>query len=1146
MGLSVAAQQSAAENQIRLPQNPQISPSGTHVAFDWRGDVWIAELSDGRARRLTSNPSTDSSPFFSPDGQTIAFMSNRSGVSQVYLMPRLGGIPRQLTLVTTSKSLLGFASDGRGVLLRVSTDRFYTRAESSRLILFDLETEQKTMLMDCGFSEASVSPDGQKVLFTRGRASWNRKGYQGSQALQLWLVDLSKDPQHMVRLDSDEAHYQNISKKAPLWMPDGKEFIFVSDPEGTFDAYRGTTDSWNPTRVSNLSAIDGTDDGLSSPSLSADGKTLLGRRRFDLITIASETGVVTPVRLTAVGERTANRYENRLGTGATSVAFTDDGKQIAFVSEGDVFVMDRILREPVRLTNSPQVESNLVFSRDGKTLYWVSDAVDHPNIWKATHDGAKGYWWLASTFDISPITHDKETESGLSLSPDGLSLAYVRDTDIYILDIASNEARQLTSTWNTPRFSWAPDSKWIVYTTMDDDYNSDVFIQDVAREREPFNLSRHPDRDGDAVWSPDGKRIAFTGRRDGEEVDIYHVILARGDAEETSRDRKIKEAMDAMKKAARGSKGASTPKTPSGNQPVRGGRGGAQRRRRRPGGGQPNRRPTGAQADGETSSSSPNIGSKALKEPVKVVIDFEGLCERVKRIRIADSSERSLMFSPDGKRLLFSATVDGQSGVYAVEFPKLEKPKKVADRGLSSARWLAKSDEIVGLSSSASSGESTPRRGPRRRGSGRRMGGGGDIPASMSNRGELKSYSFTVRVVRDWGALREAAFDGAWRVMRDRFYDPNMNNRDWDGIRTKYRSVAAACLGAEEFSTMVNMMLGELNASHMGHRGGSGPIQKPSNSNAWTESTQALGLRTAMTEKGAVVESVIPKGPCSQKRSAVVVGETIVAVDGVRIQGAMDLDRALTRPSIREVLLTVTTVGGESRDVKVMPVASVSGLLYDEWTGNNRRLVESLSGGRLGYLHIRAMNMSSLRELEEDVFAAGQGKEGLVIDVRFNGGGSTTDHVLTVLTQPEHAVTVSPGSGEGYPQDRKIYASWRKPIVLMCNEYSFSNAEILSHAIKHLERGRVVGMRTAGGVISTSSARLIDGSSVRMPTRGWFLKSDGADMELNGCEPDICVWNKPGGRDDQLREAVRALTEDVKAAANAPRVKPKRAAELRK
>jgi tricorn protease len=173
------------------------------------------------------------------------------------------------------------------------------------------------------------------------------------------------------------------------------------------------------------------------------------------------------------------------------------------------------------------------------------------------------------------------------------------------------------------------------------------------------------------------------------------------------------------------------------------------------------------------------------------------------------------------------------------------------------------------------------------------------------------------------------------------------------------------------------------------------------------------------------------------------------------------------------------------------------------------------------------MNMSSFRQMEQDLYDAGFGKEGLIIDVRFNGGGSTTDHVMTALTQPVHAITKSRGSGEGYPQDRKVYASWTKPIVLMCNEHSFSNAEILSHAVKQVGRGRLVGMRTAGGVISTGSVRLIDGSSVRMPMRGWYLASTGEDMELNGCTPDIALWNRPGGPDDQLAAAVGALADDV-------------------
>ena len=167
-----------------------------------------------------------------------------------------------------------------------------------------------------------------------------------------------------------------------------------------------------------------------------------------------------------------------------------------------------------------------------------------------------------------------------------------------------------------------------------------------------------------------------------------------------------------------------------------------------------------------------------------------------------------------------------------------------------------------------------------------------------------------------------------------------------------------------------------------------------------------------------------------------------------------------------------------------------------------------------------------------------------MIDVLFNGGGSTTDHVLTALTQPRHAITVTSSSGTGYPQDRKVYASWQKPIVVMCNEHSFSNAEILAHAIRTLGRGPVVGMRTAGGVISTGSATLLDGSTVRMPTRGWYVLGTGKDMELNGAMPDEALWNDPASGDRQLEAAVARLRAEADAQTADPTPVPA-AAELR-
>ena len=212
--------------------------------------------------------------------------------------------------------------------------------------------------------------------------------------------------------------------------------------------------------------------------------------------------------------------------------------------------------------------------------------------------------------------------------------------------------------------------------------------------------------------------------------------------------------------------------------------------------------------------------------------------------------------------------------------------------------------------------------------------------------------------------------------------------------------------------------------------------------------------------------------------------------------------------------------------------AAARALLYEAWMEGNREQVAKASKGKLGYLHIQAMNMSSFHRFERELYAVGAGKDGLVIDVRENGGGFTTDHLLTALTQPDHAITVPRGGGPGYPQDRRVYATWNKPIVVLCNQNSFSNAEIFSHAVKTLGRGQVVGVPTAGAVISTGSRRIMDLGALRMPFRGWYLVGDGEDMELNGAVPHHVLWPAPGqmprGKDVQLEKAIQVLKADVK------------------
>jgi tricorn protease len=1127
--LAAASSLSAQERAIRLPLEPRITPDGNAAVFVWQGDLWHAPLDGalaGQARRLTVHPSADRSPIVSPDGQRIVFVSDRDGGAQMFEMRMDGSAVRALTADTLGRQPIAFTADGRSLLVRRSTDRGAFGSESARAFLMPLDGESpERMLVDFGVGEVALSADGTHLLFTRGRADELRKGFLGASALQIWKADLSTSPPGLVRHSADRDGFQNVSERDPMWSPDGKGYWFVSDPEGTWEVYWRDLASGTVKQVSRVGA-DGSDDGVLAPSVSADGKRILFQRRFDLFVLDTQSGAVKPVVLRGLGDEIARGEERRRVSAAIAIAFTKDGKQMAFTAGHDVWVMDRVLAEPVRVTDTPAIESDLLFSEDGKRLFFVSEASGEVDVWEASCGRDDGVWWRAAamSFPLRKVTDDAAVERGLRASPTGEHVGYVRNGDLYVMDNDGTDHRRVVAGWDGPSFDWSPDGKWLCYSREDDDFNDDVWIVPLDGSRAPYNLSRHPDDDARPVWSPDGTRIAWSGRRDGEETDIWVVTLSNAAAEETSRDRKLEKAIAAMDK-----KGARKP-----DDGRAAGRGGSDR--------SAGAKPEVEKTDDNQSDDKKSADPSAAKKPV--VIDFDGIHRRIQRIAIPESTEGGLIWSPDGKKLGFSARVGAESGFFTVTFPDELTPKKLASSGLASARWLAEGDQIVGLGSGGG-GDAGGGRGPR--GGGRFGGGGGATPASLDAKsGRIETFGFSVLEVRDWRAVRQLAFDQGWRAMRDRFYDHALNNRDWNAIRAKYRPVAAELLGADEFSRLMNMMLGELNASHMGHRGGAEPMPSPAESAGWSMRTFHLGLRFA--EVGAsdalVVQSVIPGGPCSQARSRVNVGERVLSVDGVAVADTTSLARALTMPQEREVELRVRDREGNERTVKVTPTGSVAGLLYDEFVDATRAQVEKLSEGKVGYLHIRGMDQSSFVRFEEDLYHAGVGKDALIIDVRWNGGGSTADHVLTALTQPRHAIAVPRNGGPGYPQDRKIYATWQKPIVVMCNEFSFSNAEILSHAVKTLRRGKVVGMRTGGGVISTGSVGLLDGSSVRMPFRGWYLLNDGADMELNGCLPDIALWNTPGGEDAQLAAAVRSLLDDLAKAQKDPALVP--AASLRK
>lgn len=1138
-GFSVASVH--GQEAIRLANHPNLSPDGSQLAFDWNGDIWVVPSNGGSARALTQHPGKDTQPKFSPDGKEIAFVSDRDGSTQIYVMPATGGVPQRLTYHTAGYGLESWTPDGKQLLVRAQRDHYWRHADRFFLISREGRSGEELLFDDYG-AQGSLSPHGRKLLFVREGAPWWRKGYHGSQASQVWMFDLDTKKFTKVCAPDRGSH-------SPLWKPDGGGCYIVSASNGGFNLHECNLGSGQDRQLTQFA-----DDSVVQPCISKDGKVIVFRHLFDFYRYRPDSND-PPVKLNIVasGDRTNDPIERRVLTTATQVAFNNDGLEIAFIAGGDLWVMDTELKEPRRITTSVEEERDPVYSLDGQFLYFVSDMHGESNVWQAERGDKSKYWWQNTEFKLQRLTQNKAVKSSPKLSPDGKKIGYLRDRgDLWVMDSDGKNDKRIIKSFSPTEFNWSPDSAWLVYSAEDNDFNRDIWVVPLDGSKPAFNVSRTPFNERFPTWSPDGKVIAWTGKRSAEESDIHYVFLRAEDDQSTSRDKTLEKALEKMKSR----RPVTTTNNPADYDDV--------------------------SSDQGPATISPAPAAAVGPSTPNVHIDFDGIQDRIRSISIPESTETDLFWSPNGKRLAFAATVDGKRGTYAVEIPDDLKPKSLNSGTGSQARWL-RNGQVVwlanGVPASFSAGGPTPpptnqssnvvggMGGPARRG----VGPPRTTPTQPSATQPTEAASptgteYRFQALHDFDRRQKnaAAFDLSWRIMRDNFYDERLGNRNWDAIRMKYIEMATNAVDTDSLATVVNLMLGELNGSHLGFTPigpGGGPARRnaptepvadPALGTKWSESTGHLGLRFDETfaGPGLKVRDVLPASPAEHVRSLIKPGEIVVAIDGKSVNPKSDLTAALNGPPNRELSVRVKDAQGVERTVSIRPISfsQARQLLYKHWLAHNQKTVETLSDGKLGYVHIDAMAMPSFYRFQNELYAIGAGKEGLIIDVRENGGGSTADHLLTALCQPEHAITVPRGGGQGYPNDRKVYACWNKPITVLCNQNSFSNAEIFSHAIKTLKRGQLVGVPTAGGVISTGAAPVMDVGMIRLPFRGWFLPHDGRDMELNGAVPDFVMWPEPGqmpaGKDNQLEKAVTVLIGDVKAFVARPRPTLQKASEI--
>lgn len=1103
---------------VQLAANPALSPDGKRVVFSWAGDLWTVPGRGGPARRLSTHPAYEGDPVFSPDGTKIAFTSNRSGKDQVYLMSIDGGLPSQLTFHSEGARVVEWYPDGKSLLIYAARDA--ASHQAARFFRIDAETRgPETLLFDAEGHSGTLSPDGKRLLFCREGGDLYRKGYRGSKASQIWLAEGLETPKPTYR----KLIARDSEARSPMWKPDGTGFYYLGDhgPAGCFDVWEHDLASGNETSLTRFE-----DDPAITPSIARDGSAIVFRRKFDLtmLPLAGKRKHKLPrtLDIVAAPDTLPEDEVRRVLTRAENLSFSADGLEIAFVAGGDIWVMDTELREPVAVTRTPAEESEPVFSADGESLFFLRDEGTSADLWSAKRSDQGRYWWQNIAFGEKQLTKDGAAKQDLRTVPGGKRLSWISGGGtLWVANEDGSAAKKLIESWNAPRYDWSPDGKWIAYSVSDNDFNQDVWIAPSDGSSPPYNLSRHPDTDANPAWSPDGRILAFTGRRYHEETDLYYVHLRLEDEEKDKHDRTLESALKKMEAARKKPEPPKAPATPSAPPKAAASNGGESK-------GEPDpakaaKLPDPPVAAGAGSATPP----KTTSPGPEVKIDFDRLSERIHRVSIPDASESGLFWSHDSKRLAFAAEIKGVKGTYTVSFPDPATPSLLVNKTGGLARWTAKDDTVLWLVEG--------------------------LPASLS-KGSLRTFPFTARQSHQRAAYQLAGFRQIWRTMRDTWYDESLNHLDWDAVRTNYEEAAANAPDSRAFDRVVAMMLGELNGSHLGFKSSSDTFA-PKPTQGWSEETAHPGVIFDRFHHGPgwKIASVIPRGPADEGSSRLLPGDLIVRVNGMEVSRDLDPTLALNGPPGRELRLEVKrTQPGDSKngegeaaeaapkeetvEVVVRPIspARARELLQDARVEERRALVDRLSGGRVGYVFVERMDWSEFIRFEEEIFARGHGKEGLLIDVRDNGGGFTADHLLTVLTPAEHSITVPRGGGPGYPQDRRIYATWSRPLTVLCNQNSFSNAEIFSHAIKELERGKLVGVTTAGGVVSTGSASIRDLGTLRIPFRGWYRKSDGADLELNGAVPDATVWPDPAdeaaGRDPQIEKAVELLLADLEAA----------------
>ena len=1062
--LMLAASMSAQDSPLWLRRNA-ISPDGKEIAFTYKGDIYIVESEGGRARQITTNSAYDSNPFWTEDGESIIFSSYREGSKDIYRVSAKGGVPTRLTSHTGNETPVAVMPDG-SVIFSAAIQQDVNYGDfpgGSQLYQIGPDGGRPEHVTSLQIGSLSVRTD-KGVLYEdyKGYEDPWRKHHTSSVTRDIWMYVPSEDSSDKLSINADGTFTKltsfNGEDRNPVLHGDNTLY-YLSEQDGTSNVYKieSLADKTAPKQITFYKG-----NPVRHLTVSRDG-VLCYSYDGELYTLkpGSEPAKVKIEILTDQIEK--NVVERTMTSGATDMAVSPNGKEVALVLRGDVFVTSVDHRTTKRITNTPQQERSVWFSKDGKTLYYAAERNGHWGIWETSlTDKDDKFFTYAVKMEEKLVTKPGETCFQPQVSPDGEKIAYLKDrTAIAVMDIKSGKEKIILDknvnysySDGDQSFAWSPDSRYILCNYQADGgwNNENVALIDVENG-DITDLTESGYSDGGFRWALGGKAMTWTSDKAGyrshgswgAEKDIYIMFFDGKRYTEFMRDKEDREIADMLKTARE-----------------------------------------------EKKEKKDSV--KAEKKTEELVIDLENRKDRIVKLTRYSGRLGDHYLTQDGKKLYYMVRLEKGTDLCMLNLE--DNSIKVVSKGVSGSIYPTADDKYMYL-----------------------LSGSGISKISTAN-GSRENISFSGEFEYKPAGEREYIFDHVWKQVNEKFYVSDIHGIDWAYYRDTYRKFLPHINNNFDFQEMLSEMLGELNGSHTGAR-----YQYRSGFNMGT-----LGAfyDNEYEGDGLKIKEIIKGGTLYVADPEIKEGDIITAINGVEIKAGSNWHELLRMKGGKKILISVKKGGKKPVDMYVEPAFTDQVNLYKRWVRQREEMVEKLSGGRIGYVHVEGMDSESFRTVFSDMLGKYRACEAIIVDTRHNGGGWLHDDLATLLDGKEYIRFEPRGQYIG----TEPYNKWTKPSCVLIGEDNYSDACGFPYVYKTLGIGKLIGAPVPGTMTAVWWENQIDQSIVfGIPQVAALAVKEGRYLENMQIEPDILVYNDPAsvlrGEDKQLEAAVAEMLKTI-------------------